>query len=520
MRGMESRVLAPLACAVVACLAGTGTAGAATARGYYVDCAKGRDAAAGTSPATAWRTLDRASAAALRPGDAIRFKRGARCVGVFAPTRSGTKAKPIVAEPYGAGKRRPVIDGGGARWAVHLENVQGWTVRGLAVRNPGSTAAVGVLRSGIHVDNTSAGVAAGITIEDNLVSDVDTARTTPAGENALNYSKTSGGIQLYATAPNGFTDVTIRRNTIQHLAREGIFVRGGAPTKRLVIRDNVVKDIDGDGIVAVHAAKALIERNVVDGFNQGGVVSNAGMWAYDSTDVVFQFNDVSHGANGTLDGMAYDIDGGNERLTFQYNLSRDNAGGFVMFCGDPGETSGHSVVRYNVSQNDSGQNTHGVLAMPCGPLTDIQVYNNTVYTKDPSAAYMILNGSHTSARFANNVLVGPGSSVIGDSVSTFDHNLYAGVTCGVANADPAPVVADPAFVRAGKARSLATADGYRLRKGSPAIGAGVAIPGNGGRDFFGNAVPRTGRPNIGAYQGPGVGTKAAASAANAPGCAP
>ncbi|MGW7491528.1 hypothetical protein [Streptomyces sp. NPDC054786] len=42
----------------------------------------------------------------------------------------------------------------------------------------------------------------------------------------------------------------------------------------------------------------------------------------------------------------------------------------------------------------------------------------------------------------------------------------------------------------------------RLRTGSPALGAGVAVPGGGDRDFYRHPVPDP--PNVGAYQGHGA----------------
>jgi len=81
------------------------------------------------------------------------------------------------------------------------------------------------------------------------------------------------------------------------------------------------------------------------------------------------------------------------------------------------------------------------------------------------------------------------------------------------------MVGDPRLVAPGKATSLTTAAGYRLRQGSPALAAGTVISGNGGRDFFGNDVSPTARPNLGAYQGPGVTPAGGAQPVTAPGCA-
>lgn len=98
------------------------------ARTFYVDAVGGNDAAAGTSPATAWRSLTQASAAELRPGDRLLLKRGVRWSGTLAIGGSGSGANRIVIDAYGSG-RAPLITTGGC---VRL--LGSWiTVRDLAV---------------------------------------------------------------------------------------------------------------------------------------------------------------------------------------------------------------------------------------------------------------------------------------------------------------------------------------------------------------------------------------------------
>ncbi|MEU8200915.1 right-handed parallel beta-helix repeat-containing protein [Streptosporangium sp. NPDC049046] len=70
---------------------------------YYVDSRAGDDAAAGTSAATAWRSLDNVNAATLGAGDTVRLKRGGSWPGVLTLSGRGTAAAPIVVEPYGRG---------------------------------------------------------------------------------------------------------------------------------------------------------------------------------------------------------------------------------------------------------------------------------------------------------------------------------------------------------------------------------------------------------------------------------
>lgn len=59
---------------------------------------------------------------------------------------------------------------------------------------------------------------------------------------------------------------------------------------------------------------------------------------------------------------------------------------------------------------------------------------------------------------------------------------------------------DPKFLDPGTGGDgFATVHGYQIRPGSPCIGAGSAMPDNGGRDFFGNRLPQ-GCLDIGAHQ--------------------
>jgi hypothetical protein len=70
---------------------------------YHVDCSAGNDSASGTSPTLAWRTLTKANAASLVPGDRLLFKRGCAWTGPLNARWTGTAASPIVIGAYGTG---------------------------------------------------------------------------------------------------------------------------------------------------------------------------------------------------------------------------------------------------------------------------------------------------------------------------------------------------------------------------------------------------------------------------------
>jgi len=88
------------------------TTGAATATTYHVDPA-GNDANNGTSTATPWKTLARASGAVLAPGDSLLLKRGGSWTEALVMAESGTAAAPITVGAYGSGAN-PIINGGNA----------------------------------------------------------------------------------------------------------------------------------------------------------------------------------------------------------------------------------------------------------------------------------------------------------------------------------------------------------------------------------------------------------------------
>jgi len=91
---------------VTLCLAGClCTAMAAT---YYVS-ADGSDQRVGTSPDTAWASLDRVNSADIQPGDSVLFRRGDTWRGSLRP-RNGREGAPVLYGAYGEGTK-PILMG-------------------------------------------------------------------------------------------------------------------------------------------------------------------------------------------------------------------------------------------------------------------------------------------------------------------------------------------------------------------------------------------------------------------------
>ena len=90
------------------CAAIIAAAGSASATTWYVDSEGGNDAAAGTSPETAWKTLERVNGARIAPGDRVLFKRGGLWRGTLRPA-SGEKGSPVTYSWYGKGPK-PILE--------------------------------------------------------------------------------------------------------------------------------------------------------------------------------------------------------------------------------------------------------------------------------------------------------------------------------------------------------------------------------------------------------------------------
>ena len=87
---------------------------------YYISSSSGSDQNAGTSPATAFKTITKLNSVftSLNAGDHIYLKRGDLFYGEIKATRSGTTSAPIFIDAYGIGNN-PVITG--------LSSVDNWT---------------------------------------------------------------------------------------------------------------------------------------------------------------------------------------------------------------------------------------------------------------------------------------------------------------------------------------------------------------------------------------------------------
>jgi hypothetical protein len=289
-----------------------------------------------------------------------------------------------------------------------------------------------------------------------------------------------------------------------------------------VIRNNVLDDIGGDGIVNVATDGAIVEYNVVSRASQRSQDYNVGIWPWSADNTVIQYNEV-YGTRGQHDAEGFDSDWNSRNTIIQYNYSHDNEGGFLLICNDgsqsPNNSAGNigTIVRYNISQNDH----HRGIKLS-GTVKNTLIYNNTIYVGKDEDVDLVLHtdwtGWASDTYVYNNIFYVEGEGRIfsygvsgnpdgsyvtapgpGRSTNTvFGSNVYYGVH---APDDPHALTTGPLLVSPGHAGvGRDTTSGYSLGKDSPAIDSGRAIENNGGRDFLGTTIPQCGATDRGAIE--------------------
>ena len=395
---------------------------------YYVDSSAGDDRSPGTSSRTPWKTLAKANSAVFRPGDQVLFKAGAVWKGQLEPKTSGTLKNPIVFDRYGAGSK-PKIDGEGrVEDAVRLCNVQNVELHNFEITNQGTEPAV---RRGVHIFLDNFGTATHILVAGLYIHDVN--GTNGSGDNA----KDNGGI-IFRTkgdrVPSRFDGLTIERNIVRAVDRSAIAADSyhalrthWFPSLHVVIRDNYVDDVGGDGIVPWATDGVLVEHNIARNCNRRAHSYNAGIWPWSTDNSLFQLNEASL-TRTTLDGEGFDSDYNSRNTLFQYNYSHDNEGGFMLIC-TPGkrnlqENVGNvgTTVRYNISRNDRtrGFNLTG------GEHTTVE--GNVIYVGPEIDMQMLAvtnwEGWASDAAFRNNVFWVLGTARYGHEVKRRKDGTY------------------------------------------------------------------------------------------------
>jgi len=533
---------------------------------YYVS-SKGNDENEGTSEEAAFATLDKINSIELKAGDQVLLERGSEFNDQYLHVKgSGTKEAPIIISCYGdESQPLPVINTNGKGvWhqdynlssldssshvlrgdvssCILLYDVEYIEISNIAMTNEGHFEEGEEYNSADRMDRTGvAGVAQNIGTVDHIV--LRNLDISNIQGNVYNKHMCNGGIYMVCAQPEDpasgiakYDDVLIEGCNLNNVNRWGIavgytcywdkFKTAELPddtvrtygSTNVVIRNNYLSDLGGDGITVMYCFRPLIERNVAREFardmnkeiykypvseknggkNRGGMLA-AGIWPWKCKTPLFQYNEC-YDAYPSQDSQAWDADSG-DNCIYQYNYSSNNAGGCVMFCL---QQAVNTVFRYNISQNDLG----GVLNLSNNPNGEI--YNNVFYMKENVPVNRMSGGK---TQIYNNIFYYAGSTSAPASVcnwnrvqGTWSNNIYYNYS--TIPQDENAITEDPKFVEGGSAPNGAQEnkkiydrsvfDGYKLQEDSPAIDAGKPVSDAGGKDFFGNKLDMM--PDIGVFE--------------------
>lgn len=477
---------------------------------YYVD-PNGNDNNPGTSTTTAWKTLEKVNATTFSPGDRILFKSGGVWTGTLQPKGSGAPGALIVIDKYD-GDARPIINGGGPSndfSTVLLKDQSYWEINNLEVTNTtpqGPTYRLTGIR--LECPKRPEQPYTNISIKNCYIHNVNSALLGNP-----NYSKFQGGI----ITDGRFDTILIQNCLISHCSMEGIHTQSDLDfayrSKNIIIDNNRIENIEGDGVVIAEVAGGCrATNNVVYNSCISNAANFAGLWTYFSYKTVISHNEVyGMKGGGTNDGMAWDSDTGCDGDIIEYNYSHDNNGGFLLLM--PG--ANNITVRYNVSVNDVGTTGHRKLILigPGGGSNN-QIYNNVFYLKNPVSK--IFWGHPTGVTASNNIFFAAPTATINDLVSDGEKTVTPNGSvafrnnCFYPSAVFSPLNwgtsvrsnnfhANPQFINPVWGAGFDSANGFKVGATSPCRGNGIAINNNGGRDFWGNPLPSD-NPDVGALQ--------------------
>lgn len=486
------------------------------ATNIYVDSVNGNDKNDGKSEKTALKTLYAASKKTYSPGSKLLLKAGCEFSGSIDFIGSGTAKKPITITSYGKGAK-PVINArGGTALQFYGEYI---TITGLKITNKTGS-------NGIRGNAAKPGATRGINITKCDFENIN-----------INFKFTgngNGGIVLGTTSaePSWYDGVNVSDCTFKDVARVGI-VLGGTdwttrdpeqaygkkndltkgeyfPSVNVVVRNNKLNHVGGDGILLFGCRGGLVEGNVVadtELFKNQGEIHWVAIWCHSSDACLFQYNEV-YGNKATNEGydlQAFDADIANTDCIFQYNYSHENAGGFMLTCAtETGETSG-TIVRYNLSVNDGSEG--GFIFDITGPCHNGQFYNNTIYNDkfDKISVFHFSNynaGGVNHARnttITNNIVYAGGKTKIGFDFTkqygvTLNNNVFYNMelpqglhVTATNNIQDKPQLVQPGFTGNGRetvAAKYKPTGGFVLEKG-------IAVANSGGKDMLGKNASNT-----------------------------
>lgn len=326
---------------------------------YYIDANIGNDNNSGLSPEDAFASSKNINSIKLLPGTKVLLKSGTKYLGPIEFVGSGTSTNPIIISSYG-GEEKPLIEGKGKeKFAVKIYNSSYLELRNIEITNTGNERKGG--RRGIIVEAKDCKISKHIVLDNLFIHDVNGSLIKKDGGGSAILWQNHGSV-----LKTKFDSLIIQNCHIKNCTRNAINSRGYTnrdnwyPSTNVIIRNNLIEGVPGDGIVPIGTDGTLIEYNVMRNCPDVMPVGDAaaGIWPWSADNTLIQFNEVS-GHKAKWDAQGFDSDWNCLNTTIQYNYSHDNYGGFLLVCNNGAKYNTpvnigtkNTIVQYNISVND------------------------------------------------------------------------------------------------------------------------------------------------------------------------
>ncbi|MBI3029525.1 MAG: right-handed parallel beta-helix repeat-containing protein [Candidatus Rokubacteria bacterium] len=474
-------------------------------RTLHVDATAGNDGNNGLTPDTAWRTLDRANNAVVA-GDTVLLW-GTFTGQYIRPAISGTPATPITFRS--APGQTAVLDGGLSGVAARLTARSYIVVEQLRIQNvPGQAV---VLEAGAHHN----------VLRDLLITDiingtawVSAIRITQSSDNLIerntitNIGNATADQGDSMWIDNGSSRNRILSNTMRNGSHSLILIGGDSPGDAEVgdnvVAGNTLSNPWGSHIGLLHMARrTLIEGNRLSDANVNGTNRTSATIQVVSRDHIIRYNEfvnngainAAPGAGGTpgISLLAYTYTAGVEQDAIgnriYHNVFYGNGTYGLWMSEKGGRRVTNNVIENNIFFRNAGfplgsqtytigiEHYSNPTAWPVGSLNGNRIQNNILLRQPGSAGEPMVLRIRNASQGGN---------------LTYTLSAFQQTYTEAAN----NLEADPLFTDA-------VSGVFTLRAGSPAVDAGLIIPGIA---YLGAA------PDLGAYEyGAGGPTPAAPS---------
>lgn len=359
---------------------------------YFVDCGSHAQNHDGRSVDSPWTTLEQVNRNTFAAWDELRFKRGSVCRGILWPRGSGSDAAPIRITAYGTGVRPKIVADSKSDAVLKLYNQEYWNIDSLDLSGANT---FGVFISG------DKGILHHIHLSNLLVHNVGGAEMK---------HKESGLVVISpGSVDQRFDDVLVDGVTAYNTQEwAGILVGGGnfgwppesTWSTHVVIRNSIVHDVQGDGIVLFRVRDGRIASSVA--WNTGMQATESmgtpnAIWTWMCRDCVVEHNEAFLTDSPGVDGGAFDIDYGNTNNSVIDNFGHDTQG-YCIAVFAAGYITHHSEVRGNTCLNNARSPRmalfQGAIFLHTwndGKLDGLVVEDNTVYWNPPGTTPIVIN---------------------------------------------------------------------------------------------------------------------------------